>query len=259
MERTCSIDGCLKMATVRGWCPMHYQRWRNNGDPLLRSAGPRKRKPRKVGVEPCSVDGCEKPQKGRTWCAMHYSRWQRLGDPSGRLRGEILDGCKICPGCGKDKPLSDFGARADGRCRACNAADMRERRQEHPQRRRPKRELACRACGEPFLGDKRQSAYCSNECREAHRNRANWKHVVARRTRIRQAFVEAFDRAEIFERDGWVCGICHQTIDPALEWPHPMSATLDHIVPLAHGGEHSRANAQASHNICNIRKADKIA
>lgn len=33
-DRTCSIDGCGKPFLARGWCRKHYQRWRNNGDPL---------------------------------------------------------------------------------------------------------------------------------------------------------------------------------------------------------------------------------
>lgn len=33
-EDTCSVWGCEKAATVRGWCPMHYQRWRRYGTPL---------------------------------------------------------------------------------------------------------------------------------------------------------------------------------------------------------------------------------
>ena len=31
-KRTCSIDGCQKDARKRGWCPMHYERWRVHGD-----------------------------------------------------------------------------------------------------------------------------------------------------------------------------------------------------------------------------------
>lgn len=31
---TCSIDGCVKSVTARGWCPTHYRRWQRNGDPL---------------------------------------------------------------------------------------------------------------------------------------------------------------------------------------------------------------------------------
>lgn len=29
---SCSIDGCAKNASKRGWCDMHYRRWRLHGD-----------------------------------------------------------------------------------------------------------------------------------------------------------------------------------------------------------------------------------
>jgi 5-methylcytosine-specific restriction endonuclease McrA len=60
----------------------------------------------------------------------------------------------------------------------------------------------------------------------------------------------------VFERDGWRCGICHAVIDQALRWPHPGSATLDHIVPLADGGDHMPSNWQAAHAACNIEKGN---
>jgi len=32
-QGTCSVDGCEKLASAaRGWCPMHYRRWRIHGD-----------------------------------------------------------------------------------------------------------------------------------------------------------------------------------------------------------------------------------
>jgi len=76
----------------------------------------------------------------------------------------------------------------------------------------------------------------------------------ARRVRVESGAVERFDALEVFERDGWVCGICGQLMDPVLKWPEPRSASLDHVLPLAAGGEHTRANTQAAHLICNIRK-----
>lgn len=30
----CSIEGCGKPATRRGWCNTHYKRWNRHGDPL---------------------------------------------------------------------------------------------------------------------------------------------------------------------------------------------------------------------------------
>ncbi|QOV99523.1 HNH endonuclease [Rhodococcus pyridinivorans] len=66
--------------------------------------------------------------------------------------------------------------------------------------------------------------------------------------------VDRFDPIEIFERDGWVCSLCSTAIDQGLSYPHPMSASIDHIVPVAEGGEHSRANVAAAHLVCNMRK-----
>lgn len=37
----CVIPGCDRKVTARGWCPLHYKRWRRHGDPLrtCRSGG----------------------------------------------------------------------------------------------------------------------------------------------------------------------------------------------------------------------------
>lgn len=31
LERTCSVEDCENPARARGWCTMHYQRWRKSG------------------------------------------------------------------------------------------------------------------------------------------------------------------------------------------------------------------------------------
>lgn len=36
--------------------------------------------------------------------------------------------------------------------------------------------------------------------------------------------------------------------------PHPRSPVIDHIVPLALGGDDTRANVQLAHFLCNARK-----
>jgi hypothetical protein len=79
-----------------------------------------------------------------------------------------------------------------------------------------------------------------------------------RRARLVEAFVEDVDLASIWDRDGGACGICGDDIDPSIAWPHKMSKTLDHILPLSKGGTHEPANAQLAHAVCNSRKNDRL-
>jgi len=83
------------------------------------------------------------------------------------------------------------------------------------------------------------------------------KEQASRRRRARLTGVphEEFTRDEIFERDGWVCGICGEPVDPTLPWPHPRFKSLDHIIPIAKGGANTRANVQCAHTLCNARKS----
>jgi 5-methylcytosine-specific restriction endonuclease McrA len=80
-----------------------------------------------------------------------------------------------------------------------------------------------------------------------------------RRMRVEQAAEgEPIVPAEVHARDGWMCRLCGLPIDPEVAWPDPMSASVDHIVPLSRGGSHSMSNVQSAHLSCNSRKADKI-
>ena len=58
---------------------------------------------------------------------------------------------------------------------------------------------------------------------------------------------------------GDVCAICGRPIDKALRFPDPMSASVDHIIPIAKGGHPSDPqNLQLTHLICNQMKAAKV-
>jgi 5-methylcytosine-specific restriction endonuclease McrA len=73
------------------------------------------------------------------------------------------------------------------------------------------------------------------------------------RYRARQyaAWVEHVDHRIVFDRDGGICGICGDPVDPA-------NFHIDHVVPIARGGEHSYANAQIAHPACNQRKGVRL-
>ena len=56
-----------------------------------------------------------------------------------------------------------------------------------------------------------------------------------------------------------VCGICGKSVDKTLRYPHPMSAVIDHIIPVARGGHPSDlSNLQLAHWTCNRQKSDKL-
>lgn len=251
-ERPCSVDGCDGRAglpgTARGWCHAHYQRWRNHGDVSWTP---------KTGRSSCTVGGCDQYVVGRGLCSKHWTRWKRHGDPTYRIPGEVVNGKRICPGCQADKPLTAFSPNSTGRCKQCLAEQRRRWRRENyiPVARV---EAVCDCCGGSFMADGRRWRYCSTECFEAYRNRANWKHLVARRARLREAHVETFDRVEIFERDCWTCQICWQPVDREAVFPDPRSVSLDHVVPISRGGKHERANAQTACLACNVRKGARL-
>lgn len=56
-----------------------------------------------------------------------------------------------------------------------------------------------------------------------------------------------------------ICGICGREIDPAFKYPHPLSPTVDHIIPVALGGHPSElSNLQAAHRCCNRWKGTRL-
>lgn len=75
-----------------------------------------------------------------------------------------------------------------------------------------------------------------------------------RRSRVREAFVEDVDPSVVLSRDGWVCHICGDAIDPKFKSPDVMSWSIDHVIPLAKGGAHEYKNCKAAHRGCNSRK-----
>lgn len=127
------------------------------------------------------------------------------------------------------------------------ALDARDR---HP---RP-----CRECAEVFVpayGMKRR-LFCSEECARRNSKRtARLKGKAQKRT----ARVEAVNPTRVFERDGWRCHLCGGLTRKAARGTyHPKAPELDHIVPLAKGGEHSYRNTACAHRKCNAAKSDTV-
>jgi uncharacterized protein YjhX (UPF0386 family) len=73
-----------------------------------------------------------------------------------------------------------------------------------------------------------------------------------RRASINGLPSEKISSTEIYIRDGWICQLCKKRVDKKLKHPHPMCASLDHIVPISKGGPHLKENVQLAHLHCNL-------
>lgn len=121
----------------------------------------------------------------------------------------------------------------------------------------------CQVCGVTVdmgqLGGKKLKTYCSPACaKKAQRRQPSRKAGKERRSARKRGARTAVlvYRKRIFERDGFRCQLCGKRLDMKKVAPHPLSPTLDHIIPLSKGGAHEPANVQAAHFLCNARKSD---
>lgn len=121
----------------------------------------------------------------------------------------------------------------------------------------------CRSCGKVLNGLNHR--FCGAlDCKAAYKTawREKNKDSVKRtrsamKAKRRDAYVEHVDVGEVYKRDSWKCGICGKKVDRNLTYPHPRSASLDHVIPLSRGGKHESVNCQLAHLDCNVRKGNR--
>lgn len=116
----------------------------------------------------------------------------------------------------------------------------------------------CKECGTVFVaeyGDGRRT-YCSHRCSAKASRRIS---KPKRRALLRAVSVESVDPIKVFDRDGWRCQICHRPTPKRLRGSMDKRAPeLDHIIPLAKGGEHSYRNTQCACRKCNGAKSATV-
>ncbi len=158
--------------------------------------------------------------------------------------------CRMCVVC---RSMFETESRPRKKCLVCTGP-------------RPIAHKSCRVCGAPCpinTSLSNHKKYCSSRCSakaQKSRNRDAYRAMNKRRKkRIKEieSRGEKFSRFDIYERDKWKCQICKKLIDRSVSVPHPLSATLDHILPTSRGGEHTRANVRCAHFLCNVRRSNK--
>lgn len=152
-----------------------------------------------------------------------------------------MDVARVCAHCGNDYRAAHSGSKYCSKlCLGRANADRLERH-----------DSVCVECHNSYSGTSRQT-FCSRSCRRKFSRRI-------RIDRIRnKENVQRFSPREIFERDDWVCHICGGACDPTVSWPTLLAATLDHLIPLSRGGQHTRDNVKCAHYSCNSRRGARI-
>lgn len=62
----------------------------------------------------------------------------------------------------------------------------------------------------------------------------------------------------IGERDGWICWLCEQPIDPEAPSRSPAAPTVDHVVPRSRGGASTPDNLRLAHRRCNAARGNHL-
>lgn len=246
---TCVIDACDKpvLNQKRGWCSVHYQRWRKWGD--VNWLPP-------VYPDFCSVEGCEKKRHAGGMCGTHYARIIRNGDLEiHRKFGRTMHTCEI-DGCDvvSDRRICDVH-----RSRMDRHGDphklMRIRNNDAPDT------CTVGTCTEPH--------WAKGGCRQHY---AQMRHLVVRaekNAKCREHY-EAnklmYNVKAMRRRRNMTDGLTKEDLDISLEYRKAImndpcsycgapGEETDHIFPVNLGGKDHWWNLTRACKDCNRRKA----
>lgn len=170
---------------------------------------------------------------------------------------------KACRKCKIEKSLDSFGKRSrekdglDYYCKECVNIQSRKYYHEHSERLKPLmtawRKENLSHVKEYKLGRKERDAKLSSDYYKLHPDKGRER---ARRRRARKLENGAvpYNDIDVFERDDLTCQICKEFVDLNLKRPHPLSSSIDHIIPLVLGGSDTFENVRASHLRCNLSR-----
>lgn len=113
-------------------------------------------------------------------------------------------------------------------------------------------------CGEVY--ERTRDAQCQQcwHCNHKAKRQRKRTAKARRRLRVRTAPCEAINAVDVYESEDWKCYICNCD---CIEWPGfacDEAATLDHVIPLAKGGSHTRDNVRCCCFRCNSHKGDAV-
>lgn len=271
----CLVEGCGRRIAAKGLCTRHYLRNRE-GRPLetnCEHCGQRTFRPRFCSVR-CSAVARERRNGARPIAEVNAERRAAAEKTCPECKQKFLPsrhdkhskGPQVfcSPSCTHAEAHRRMAIRRFVRAEAAVyrkwaiAARARQREAEAVRvcgcgtemQRYARR---CGPCAERAAAVAKQRYRQSPQRKAARRKGKAWRRAVER-----GVTAERFDPFEIFERDRWRCHMCGCKTPKRLRGTYENNAPeLDHIVPLAAGGQHTRMNTACACRKCNGLKADK--
>lgn len=162
---------------------------------------------------------------------------------------------KVCRDCGEEKPFDAFHRHPgtkDGRgpyCRQCHARRTKAWQADNRTRMRILQQ-------ESYTRHRDTRIVALAVRKKAKREQFN-DYERTRRARKRRAFVEHVTLETVYASDHGVCWLCggYVSLETVVRGDRP---SMDHVTPLAKGGEHSYSNVRLAHQRCNSRKKDRL-
>lgn len=216
--KPCSIDGCNTDAIARGWCNVHYTRWRKHGDPLY--TAPVEVVDLPDGTRVCT--GCSERKPIEDY-------YKHPTEHGGRQRR-----CKECTKRAvMDRYAQDIDAsRATYRARyRANIDHVREQDRQRYERDKPKRLALAKE-----HAYKRRSRIASGP-----RDRGITDTALRERDGDKCCYCNKT--------------MCFKIIE-GLKF-NPDRATIEHVKPLSQGGTHTWDNTTLCCWECNVRRASR--
>lgn len=184
------------------------------------------------------------PKDSGKYCSHECYIRGRYGERTEPVQPEV----KLCTIC-----QNVVSRRAAKRCSA-------ECDKEH-KRRQARKERFCADCGKSVHKNwKRRCEECdTRHVAQNHQN--NLAALSARKAKFRGASTDRFGRRitlkRLLQRDGDKCAICGQKTDISADHSDNAYPSIDHIVPVSHGGAHIWSNVRVVHRGCNTKRGNR--
>lgn len=174
---------------------------------------------------------------------------------------------KMCPACkvksqteaNEAKALAEAKRIAERERREAERARAKATAEAEAERKRIAKIHPCPVCGETTS----RPTYCSDRCSKRAMSK---RKEIKRRAKIKSALVDHDITIEgLYRRDGGRCHICglqcnweDYTVRDGTVIAGDWYPSIDHVIPLAKGGEHSWKNIRIAHRRCNTWKSDRV-